>query len=177
MLLAVLGLLGLPGLLILTGCTPKYDWREVHDADAPYKALMPGKPSQMRRQIQIGDQTVTMHMTAVQIDDVKFAVGAAKMSDAIHAQMSMVPIKEALLHNLGGHITHEKTSVGNSNGKVLFDDEFGAVNAPGIPAQPTRMLGRLVAQGEWVYQVIVVGPEKSINRESVDTFLGGFQPG
>jgi hypothetical protein len=163
--------------ILITACSPKFDWREVHGGDSPYTVMMPAKPSEMSREIQLGQQVVTMHMNAAQIDGVNFAVGAAKMSDATQAQLTLAIIKTALIQKMAGHITHEKSTVGNIGGKVVFNDEFGASNTvPNMAVSPTRMLGRLVARDEWVYQVLVVGPEKDINKEAVETFLASFKP-
>lgn len=161
----------------ISACSPKFNWREIHGGDSPYTIMMPAKPSEMRRDIQLGKQTVTMHMTATQIDGVNFAVGAAKMRDATQAQMTLAIIKNALVQKMAGHITHEKANVGNIDGKVILNDEFGAIsNASNLATSPTRMLGRLVAHGMWVYQVLVVGPEKDINKEAVEIFLTSFKP-
>ena len=163
--------------ILLTACSPKFDWRSVQDAASPYTVLMPGKPSELSREIRLGQQTVTMHMTATQIDGVNFAVGAAKMSDATQAQMTISIIKSNLVQKMAGHITHEKTTVANSDGKITFNDEFGAISSPAsMAASPTRMLGRLVAHDNWVFQILVVGPEKDINEEAVETFLTSFKP-
>jgi hypothetical protein len=163
--------------VLIAACSPKFNWREVHSKDAPYTVLMPAKPSEMSRDIQLGQQTVTMYMNTAQIDGVNFAVGAAKMRDATQAQLTIAIIKSALVQKLAGHITHEKSTVGNIDGKVVFNDEFGASSGtPNMAVSPTRMLGRLVARDEWVFQVLVVGPEKDINKESVETFLNSFKP-
>ena len=162
--------------IFITACSPKFDWRSVQDSTSPYTVLMPGKPSEMSREIQLGSQTVTMHMTATQIDGVNFAVGAAKMSDATQAQMTISIIKNNLVQKMAGHITHEKTTVANTDGKITFNDEFGALSSPNnMAASPTRMLGRVVAHDAWVFQVLVVGPEKDINKEAVETFLTSFK--
>ena len=135
---------------------------------------MPGKPSQLSREIQIGQKTVTMHMTAVQIDRIKFAVGAAKMQDATDAQLSIANIKSTLLHNISGQISNEKTAVTNVGGIVTFSDEFDASGT----SQAIRMTGRLVARGDWVYQILAVGPveemERDLGRDAVETFLNSF---
>lgn len=163
--------------IVVTACSPKFDWREIHDGNSSYTVLMPAKPSELSRNIQLGEQSVTMHMTATQIDGVSFAVGAAKMSDATTAQMTISIIKNALIQKMAGHITHEKTSVANTDGKITFNDEFDAVSsAPNMTVSPTHMLGRLVARDAWVFQVLVVGPEKNIDKNAVEIFLTSFKP-
>lgn len=161
----------------LTACSPKFDWRDVHAAQTPYTVLMPAKPDTVSRQILLGQQTVSMQMTGTQIDGVSFVVGAVKMPDATQAQAAMSLIKQGLLNNLHGKITHEKTTVTTIDGKILFNDEFGATSMnTDAHGSANRMLGRIVASDAWVFQVLVAGPEKIINRDAVDTFLSSFKP-
>jgi len=161
--------------MTLTACSPKFDWRDTRDGISPYTVLMPAKPSALSRDIQIGAQTVTMHMTASQIDHVKFAVGAADMGDPAVAQQTLAVIRTKLVDNIAGHLTQDRMSVAQVDGKPVFVNEFEAAST-----EPTgvsiRMQGRLVARGGWVFQVLVVGPDKELNREVVDTFLTSFKP-
>ena len=159
--------------LCLIACSPKYDWRDVAGQRAPYTILMPDKPSRLSREIQLGQQTVTMHMTATQIDGIKFAVGAIKMPDAVKAQAAMALIKSALLKNIEGTISQEKISAANVSGKLSLSEEFNAFN----PRTSIRMSGRIVARDGWVFEVLVVGPEHAIDRDIVDMFFSSFKPG
>ena len=134
---------------------------------------MPDKPSRLSREIQLGQQTVTMHMTATQIDGIKFAVGAIKMPDAVKAQAAMALIKSALLKNIEGTISQEKISAANVSGKLSLSEEFNAFN----PRTSIRMSGRIVARDGWVFEVLVVGPEHAIDRDIVDMFFSSFKPG
>lgn len=158
--------------LSLTACSPKYDWRDVHGEEASYTVLMPAKPNRLSRDIQLGQKTVTMHMTASEVDEVKFVVGAIKMPDATEAQTAIPLIKNTLLKNMAGTINQEKTIAATVGGKLAISDEFNAFN----PTSSVRMSGRIVARDVWVFEVLVVGPERAINQESVDTFFDSFKP-
>ena len=162
--------------LSITACSPKYDWRDVQGVDAPYTVLMPDKPSRLSREIQLGQQKVTMHMTAAKIDDVKFAVGAVKMPDATQAHAALAVIKNMLLKNMAGTITEEKTTVSNEGGKLTVNDQFSVISS----ASSLCMSGRLVARDVWAFEVLVVGPEQVMKSDdvgiAVDMFLGSFKP-
>jgi len=164
-------------LLSLTAaCSPRYNWRDVHDDTSGCMILMPARPSELSRAVQLGQHQVIMHMHVAQIDGVNFAVGTAQMGNATEAQATIAIIKNALLQNLAGHLAHEKTAVANIDGKITFNDEFDALK-PVTAANPaTRMLGRLAARGPWVFQLLVVGPEKDIDEEAAETFLNSFKP-
>jgi len=159
--------------LFITACSPKYNWRDVAGQQAPFTVLMPDKPSRLSREIQLGQRTVTMHMTAVQIDGVKFAVGAIEMPNAIEAQASVALIKSMLLKNMAGTVTQEKISAAHVGGQLTLNDEFSAFNS----SSSVRMSGRIVARDAWVFEVLVVGPDQVINSDMVDTFLSSFKPG
>ncbi|MCD6026067.1 MAG: hypothetical protein K0R08_586 [Solimicrobium sp.] len=162
--------------LLFTACSPQFDWRDVQGVESPYTVLMPGKPSRLSREIQLEQRTVAMHLTAVQVNDVKFAVGAIKMSDANQARAAVMLIKNALLKNIKGIITREKTTVATRNGELIVNDEFSAVSTH----SSVRLSGRLVAYRDWTFEVLVVEPKYKINPDAdetvVDTFLSSFKP-
>lgn len=157
--------------LFITACSPKYDWREVPGKEAPYVALMPGKPSRLSREVQFGAHPVLMHMTAVQIDGVKFAIGAVQRPDATQARLAITLMKKALLNNLSGTVTEEKVSTATVNGKLMLSEEFSAIQTNAS----LRMTGRLIASDTWAFQLLVVGPVQKIDQDTVDTFLGSFK--
>lgn len=165
--------------LLCTACYPKFDWRVVQNDEAAlgvggqYQVLMPGKPSRLSRDIQLGTQSVKMHMTAVKIDGVSFAVGAVNMSDATQARLAIDHIKQGLLNNMGGAVLQDKTTAISADGKLILSDQFSATN----PDSSIRMFGRLVSRDSWVFEVLVVGPASAINQEAVDTFLESFEAG
>ena len=162
--------------LALLACTPKFDWRDVRSDDSPYTILMPAKPATMTRELDLGQSKIVMHMTTVQVDGVSFAVGAAKLPDATAALAALTIIKANLLAKLDGPVTQQKTTSGNSAGKATLTDEFDATSSKADHSgSATRMVGKIVARENWVFQVLVVGPDKAINRDSVDTFLTSFK--
>lgn len=156
-------------LFSIAACSPKFDWRDARDGVSPYTVLMPGKPSAMTRDIQLGEQTVPMRMTATEVDNIKFAVGAAEMSSAAVAVTTLGVIKRGLLKNMAGNVTDDKSSSANVNGIVTE-----AFTVSGTASM--RMQAHLVARGNWVFQVLVVGPENKMNQEATETFFTSFKP-
>lgn len=158
--------------VLLTACSPKYDWRDVRGTATPFQVLLPAKPSIYARPVNLGGIQANMTMTAAEVDDVTFAVGSAELPDAAQAQAALLVMKDTLVKNIGGVIRHEKSQLGAS--KSTIDLDAGA--APGKGHKDARaMHARFVANGRRVYQAIVVGPEKSIKQESVDMFLTSFK--
>lgn len=158
----------LASLACLQACNPTYNWRETRGPDAPYVVLMPAKPSSHSRPIDLDGIKVTMTMTAAEINGVTFAVGTAELPDAAQAGTAVAAMKTAMVRNLGGTVTQER--------------QLAAPAAPGmseieVTGQGRLMVARFAARERRVYQAVVVGKEKEVPREAVDTFLGSFKPG
>lgn len=161
----------------LLACSPKFDWREVHNEAAPYVVSLPSKPATLVRDIDLNGTPASMTMMASEVDGVTFAVGTAELPDAMQAQVSLNAMKTAMVNNIRGTIRQEKTLMipnSRSGSGSLVATEIEAVGAVGNA--PSRILfARFVAKEKRVYQLIVTGPEKNITRDIVDTFYSSFR--
>ncbi|HEY0846836.1 MAG TPA: hypothetical protein VGE12_15805 [Noviherbaspirillum sp.] len=157
--------------LLLAACSPKYDWREVRGGGAPFIVTLPGKPASHTREINLDGLPIAMTMTAAEVDNVTFAVGAAKLADAAQSPKALNAMKTALVRNIGGTLRHEQADAAPAT---------IAIEASGPPAsgrgEPRLLLARFHAKDNFIYQVIVVGPEKNVSREAADTFFTSFKP-
>lgn len=165
------------GLLLLSACSPKYDWREIRSDNAPYVIALPTKPTTHTRDIDLKGIKVSMTMVASEVDGVTFAVGSAELPDATQAQISLAAMKTAMINNIGGTVKQEKVlpmpqSI-NAPGTVAFTE----IEALGATAngQNRILFARFLAKEKRVYQLIVVGPEKSISRDVATTFFSSFK--
>jgi hypothetical protein len=163
------------GILALSACTPQFDWREAHGADAPYVATFPAKPATHTRAINLDGMQITMTMTAAEVDGVNFAVGSAPLSDPSKAGAALQAMKFALLRNIGGAVKREKSSI--IAGSPVPMIEIEALGAPGsnTRGQPRLLVARFVTKDQRIYQVLVMGPEKAVSREALDTFFASFK--
>ena len=162
-------------IFLLNACSPHFDWREIRPNDAPYSVLLPSKPNAISRDILLGDQKVVMTMQAAQIDGVSFAVGAAKLPDPTQAQIAIDQIKEALVTHLAGRIIEQKSGVISQDNKPTFVRDFEALSTTQERGAANRIIGHIAARDTWVFQVLIVGPDKAINREAVETFISSFK--
>lgn len=167
--------------LMLSACSPTYDWREVHGEAAPFTVLLPAKPATFSRKIDLDGTPATMTMTAAEVDDVTFAVGSAELPDAAKAQASLNAMKTALVKNIGGEIRQEKTlTMPRGSDAAAGQLAVIEVEARGMPSAATRgeprmLFARFVAKDKQVYQVVVLGREKDVTRDTVDTFFASFK--
>jgi hypothetical protein len=161
--------------LTLSACNPTYNWREVRGTDATYSVTLPAKPASVSRPINLDGTQVTMTMTAAEVNDVTFAVGSIELPDAAKAQAALSVMKTALVKNIGGAIKQEKASgPANAPNEIAIE----AIGSPGANTggQPRLLFARFIAKDKRAYQVLVVGKEKAVSREAVDTFLTSFKP-
>lgn len=162
--------------LALTACSPTYDWREIRGEDAPYIALMPGKPSSHTRVVNLNGMEVSMTLTAAEVEDVVFAIGTAELDDASRSAFALEAMKTALIRNISGTVRSEKhlPAVGQPGLPVVQLEAAGTPAATG-QQKPHLLLARLVAKDRHIYQVLVLGPEARVKREEADTFFSGFK--
>lgn len=152
--------------MLLSACSPKYDWRDYRSNDAPYAVLFPGKPATQTRSIKLDQLDVSMTMSAADIDGVVFAVGSAQLADAAQAPAAVEAMKTAMVKNINATVTSSKT----------LDNGALEVDASGTEkGQTMRLIGRFIAKEKRIYQVVVVGPARRIDADSVDTFLTSFK--
>lgn len=163
--------------LLLAACAPKFDWREVHGAEAPFEVLMPAKPDRLSQPVNLDGQSTTMTMTAAEIDGVTFAVGTAALADAQAARRALDAMKTAMVRNIGGRIDREKTSAAGPAGGAQTVIDIEATGAPGprTGGKPRMLAARFIARDARVYQAVVIGPRGTVPAEAIDTFLASFK--
>lgn len=164
-----------PVVTALSACSPTYDWREVRGTDAPYVVLLPAKPATHSRPINLDGVPLVMTMTGAAVNGVTFAVGNAALPDQADPQMALNAMKTGLIKNIGGTVRHEKSSP--VAGNTLPSNEIEAIGAASgkTAGQPTILFARFAEKDRRIYQVIVVGQEKAVERDTVDTFFSSFK--
>ncbi len=163
--------------LLLSACSPQYDWRDYRRADASFFAVFPGKPSTHARDIDLDGLKVTMTMTAAEVNGTMFAVGSAKVPDATKAQAAIKVMKLALLKNINSTVKHEKTaSATRVSGTARMQNASIEIEASGVQnGTPMLLVGRFIAQDNRIYQVIVLGKEKTVSRDAIEMFMSSFK--
>jgi len=163
----------IPGcaLALLAACSPKYNWREAHGDKIQFTVLLPAKPASFSRQIDLNGLPVTMTMTAAEIDGVTFAVGAAELTDAAQAPKALESMRTALINNIGGTVRDASIP-----GKVEGGQVLDVVVAGVAHGQPAVLMARLLARDKRIYQVLIVGGEKALTPDNIETFYTSFKP-
>ena len=80
-------------------------------------------------------------------------------------------MQTAMVRNINGTVRREQ-QVRLEGGVVATEIE--AVGRIGKSDEPIVLAARFANSGQWVVQAIVVGPQKNVPREVIDTFLGSL---
>ncbi len=64
----------------LAGCNPSLNWREVRIKESPLVALLPCKPEFSSRQVNLGGQTVDIHLSSCSADDASFGIAMTRLA-------------------------------------------------------------------------------------------------
>jgi len=163
---------------VVSACNPTFNWREYRSADGGYRVLFPGKPSSMTRSIELAGTKLNMTLTAAEVDEVNFAVGSAEVADASQAQAALGAMKTALVNNIGATVKRESASSSASavDGAARRSSSIEIEALGSRQGVPVLLVGRFIARDKRIYQVIVMGKEQRVARETVDTFLSSFKP-
>ncbi|ODP35829.1 hypothetical protein [Pandoraea sp. ISTKB] len=165
--------------VVLAACSPRYDWREVHDKDGAYAVAYPAKPTQDEREVKFASGPLPMRMQAARVDAALFAVGVVTLpsDDATLRQTVVDELRHGLLANV-----NESTAAPS---QVMVRQAGDAPALPGmaVSAKGVASVGsdkaerfvsaRFVGRGNHVYQVVVMAT-KAPSQEQVDQFLDSF---
>jgi hypothetical protein len=161
----------------LAACSPQYNWRDYSSTDAPFRVMFPDKPAVHTRSVDLDGLKVDMTMTAVQVNGATFAVGSAEAPDADKAEAALAAMQTALVRNIGATVTSKKvaraaSAAGNAATRSAAIDIEAAGTQKG---QPMRLVGHFESRNKRFYQVIVMGPAKSVPQDQVDMFMSTFK--
>jgi hypothetical protein len=160
--------------LLLLACSPKFNWREVRGPAAPYLVTLPAKPDSHTRDINLDGLPVRMTMTGAEVDAVTFAVGSVELADPAQAMHALNAMKTALVRNINGKVTQEKSA--NTDSRPGAGPATIELEASGpLPQGRRLLLARFIAGERHVYQLLVVGDERDVSREAADTFFTSFR--
>lgn len=169
-----LAAIGMTCILVLNACTPAYNWRTAQGTDAPYTVLLPAKPSSFSRPVNLDGMTVTMTMTAAEVNGVTFAVGTAELANTAQAQHALRAMKIALVRNIGGAIRQEKV-FDSTVGVAGIEIEAYGTSDLSKSAPPKVLFARFFTQDRRIYQMVVLGKETTLTHEAIDTFFTSFK--
>lgn len=182
---SVAGVLVIP-LMLLAGCSPRMDWRELGNETAGWRATFPAKPVEVSRQIELpnGLGPVRLTLRSARVEDAMFAVGWAESS---------VPgvreaLESAMLANIGADAQSIQRKTIETAGQQLIEVSASGrmqLSAHGPPT-PARLVMRSTVvtdsgsnpkassdsqTGMRIVEIIAVGPTAQISDEEARQFV------
>ncbi len=162
-------------LVLLVGCSPTFNWRETHWVqDVDLKVMLPCKPDEGSRPMNVVGQTLTLHMMGCEAGGELFVVAMVDVKDTSHAVEVQRQWQLAMLGNM------QATGDG-----VILKQDFDFRGASGLPA-PARIHAKgkrdngqsLSAQAIWfargvrLYHAAVYADK--LDAEATQTFFEGL---
>ncbi|HLT27367.1 MAG TPA: hypothetical protein VK047_11825 [Zeimonas sp.] len=155
----------LVALLALAACQPSYNWREIREADAGYRVMLPSRPVSMQRPIDLDGVPVTMSMTGARVDEAMFTVGSVVLprDDERARSHATNAMRMGMQRNLQGHETTRaqiEVPVIDAAGKTVDRASGTRVEIEGqVSGKPAHMSATFVARGNRAWQVVMISPD------------------
>ena len=164
------------GLVLVSGCYPALDWREVPARDGGFAILLPAKPQRDTRQVQIGQHALQMSMLSVRIDRFLYGAGYAELPrslDHLERATLLHHARSALLKNFGANVAQEP---GEARHATLDGHPCVALNAyPIVATRAIALSARLCATDRYFYQIVSLPPRDRAADADASLFLGSLR--
>ena len=149
-------------LVLLLGCSPEFNWRELSVAEDRAVVAFPAKVLTEQRQIQIDGLQLAFSLSAANVGPAVFAVGYAALPDGL-GEAAQRSLTRALL-----------TSLFASSGQVPTQEalEGRAFQLDTVVAkQPSLLMARVLVHRGMLIQVVASGPSQALPREQATEFI------
>jgi hypothetical protein len=149
-----------------TACTPSFNWREVAINPPGMSVLMPEKPAELSRKLQLGEYSINMHMTGARVDERMFTVAVGQIDPAtgLRSAQALDRMEQAMLRNIQGKVLRRES------GFLSHDVAITRLKAQG------ESQGRPILMWAWFFEckghvVQAVALGQAADEEQAMTFL------
>jgi hypothetical protein len=155
--------------VVLSACSPTFNWRELRPEGTPLEALMPCKPEMAERSVPLGGSPTLLHMHSCKTGGLTFALAWADAPDAGAVPAALTDWQRASLAALRADPAHRW------NTKVSGSTLTQGIQVQGTDPQGQPVQARLVyfARGNQVFQAAIYGP--ALSDEVSATFVDGLK--
>lgn len=168
--------------LVLIGCAPRFDWREVRPPGAGFVVALPEKPQTVTREVAFDGHPVPMSMTSTGVGPTLFAVGVADLPGAAVApqqvEATLAWFRDGLLRNVGATLVRSEPAPPLPGIRSRTPQAAIAVEARGRPradGRPTVLAARFYVVDDRLYQLVAFGAEGEIPPAALETFFDSFR--
>lgn len=165
--------------LLLAGCSPEYDWREIRSVEHGWSAMLPGKPASLTRRIHLEALEVPMTMQGARIQETAFTVASVDLPEDAQPTRAaaLAAMRNGMLRNIGAtesRVTPIQVTVLEPGGQPTGKLAAERVEATGtVQGRPSTLVAGFAADGRRAWQWVMLGP--TVDREQAQTFLEGFR--
>ena len=162
----------LSAIILLSGCGPALNWRDVSIGNTTLVTLFPCKPDATERTVPLAGVQQAMTMHSCDADGATFALGHARLTDPAQAGQVLKQWREATLAGLGPVPS-----------AVALEPPSGAPSLTGMLSlrarrdpsrEPTQSLqGLWFARGPDVFAAMVLAP--TLRPEVTEPFFSGLR--
>lgn len=151
--------------LVLTGCSPEYNWREVTLADGLVVAIFPDKPRVQTKTLPFAGHDIQFSLTGTSLGDAVYAVGHAPLPAAIGNDATQrAHIYRQILLSFYGNFGQEPPSVLPQPGQRFQIEGNG-------PSGLIRLEGIIWLHSKSVTEALVTAPAADYPTEQAAEFL------
>jgi len=157
--------------VVVVGCTPALDWRDVRPEGSDLTMLFPCRPDRQERRVQIGAAVSTMRMDTCRASGMLFSLAFVDATDAAAVGPTLATLRASAAANIGAVTTVQRLDIAGAT--------------PNAESALVRMQGRLAdgrtrteraaffAHGMRVYQAAMLG--ESLPDDTAETFFGAIK--
>lgn len=177
------GLVVTAALLLLSGCSARFEWRELRTPEGAVVSL-PGRPQSVTRDLLVDGQQVAMTMWSTGVGPTVFALGSGRLpaplvADEAARDRAIAYFREGLVANIGGTVTARGPAPSSlrldSTRRLLASEAVEAVGPPGPDGRKSRLAARFFIVDDRFFQVVALGAEGEIPPEVLETFFTSFR--
>jgi hypothetical protein len=170
-------------LALLAGCSERLEWRELKSPDG-YTVMLPGRAQTVAREVEFEGQKLPVSMTSTGVGAAMFAVGVVRLppamaTDAAARERTIAHFRDGLVRNIGGTVTASGPAAlslapGSPHG-VLAAQSLEAKGRAGADGRSTVLAARFFIVDDRLFEVVALGGEGAIERNTLDTFFTSFR--
>ena len=154
--------LALVCLLMLAGCYPHHNWREMPVADGLAVIAFPARVETAARKIELADQQLEFVLSTAKVDRTLFSFGYAQLP-AASTLAQRVAVQAAMVQSLTAGLGAQPTPEALAG--ALFQLE-----SPDV-ARPLVVAARVLLHYDVVMRVVVSGPPEELSDALIQEFM------
>jgi len=148
--------------MLLQGCTPDYNWRELSVAEERATIAFPARVQTEQRPLKFDDLDLAFSLTTSSVGPAVFAVGYTALPGTMGLE-KVTALKEAVVASLFARSGQPVTPAALSG--EAFELEMT------VSGQASWMMARVVVHRGMLIQVVASGPKNALPKEQAIEFM------